>query len=142
VLPLRSSDNIQGSLLGCLSNRLSVIKLVRTTPQTLLVQFLSNFTGKINKKFSCAYHWHFLVQWFLSELWPLIFIFKFVRTTSLVPLKQFLWNCTGLICSSSTCAYSITRIFLLNFFLPEIWLFNKVFFCVLPAAQNLVETSS
>jgi hypothetical protein len=46
----------------------SVTKLVWATPQKLLVQFHPNFTGMISSKSSCAYYWHFQIQWF--ELWP------------------------------------------------------------------------
>jgi hypothetical protein len=41
-------------------------KIVRTTLQTILVQFHWNFTGMIRTKSSCSYRRHFAIQWFLS----------------------------------------------------------------------------
>jgi hypothetical protein len=41
-------------------------KIVRTTLQTILVQFHSNFTGMIRTKSSCSYRRHFAIQWFFS----------------------------------------------------------------------------
>jgi hypothetical protein len=38
----------------------------RTTSQNVLVQFQLNFTGMINTKSRCAYHWVLMDQWF----WP------------------------------------------------------------------------
>jgi hypothetical protein len=80
VLPLRSSGDINGSLLRRLSVRLSVCpsvtKLIRTTPHKLLVQFHPNFTGMISTKSNCAYCQHFPFNDFCQSYGPLI-IFNF-----------------------------------------------------------------
>jgi hypothetical protein len=42
--------------------RLTITKLVWTTPQKLFVQCHQNLTGVISMKSSCAYHQHFLIK--------------------------------------------------------------------------------
>jgi hypothetical protein len=67
---------------------------------------------------------------FCQSYGPLIiFIFKVCPDYFSYTTKQFQWNFTGLICSSSPCAYCTG--FLVEWFLAELWPFDKkVFFSV------------
>jgi hypothetical protein len=82
-----------GRLYGQVATYLDHFSIVgmfgRSTPQKLLVQCLSNFTGMISTKFSCADRRHFLVQCFNQSSCPLMILFlKFVLTTSPIHFKQ------------------------------------------------------
>ena len=85
--------------------------------------FHPNFTGMIVTKSSCAYHLHFTVHWFLSELWPFnvfFFIFKVCldyfsyRPILLIEMLQ-----DWLASTSSSCAY--LRGYIFELCLTELW---------------------